>query len=249
MILLFGFSAFGCHIKTDKPNFSLSLEESNDNALDLIKAKFEESSVNVINSEKLITEAFNLLETLLQNPKNDVISSDKILTLSKNINIYEKLDSRIIQYTQPSEIFGNSGKNTWQLFNYQLKHIAFTLFKNKPLNLEHFVVNKLDDRILLYTFGNNYEFNKHKVYINEYEIYNGNIKEKNNLLDSSIVNDKWGIDTENNILYSKAGYSLFVESATDDAKEVTIQGVSSDPSLDNITLKLYLSENGAYAPK
>ncbi|WP_131464507.1 hypothetical protein [Acetivibrio straminisolvens] len=197
-----------------------------------------------IDSEKYTEDALDLLVELLSKANPQDISSESISKLSDRIRIHENNNSRIIEYRQSPEDFGNSGRRTWKVFQYYAGNSVFMIEKNMPYDLEFYRVINIDNKPVLYTYVRNFEVNQHKVHIFAYTFSNQSITKINSIDFESIDTNLWGYDKEKNMLWSKKCHSTFIESVSLDGKEVVIKGWDTDGN--ECFLNFKLKDEGVY---
>ncbi|MFZ5967576.1 MAG: hypothetical protein ACOYVK_10430 [Bacillota bacterium] len=207
-----------------------------------IKLDLEKVCKEPQNAEMLIDSAFADLAQALQ---QEDIAADKIRELSTGIKIIENSESRIIQYTQPPEVFGNSGKSSWQLFQYKPQKLAFVIEKNVPLDIQAYRIIKEDNVDYLYTYCVNYEVNIHRISIKRSKIGKDGLIPEMVTMEINNNDALWGYDKTSNTIYSRTGYTLSINNVSENGKIVSIGGIRADTN-GQIELKLRLSEHGIY---
>ncbi|HHV30515.1 hypothetical protein [Acetivibrio mesophilus] len=209
-----------------------------------IKNLLDKAKEPSIDSEKYTEDALNQLVELLKKANPQDISSENISQLSEWIRIHESNNSRIIEYRQSPEDFGNSGRSTWKVFQYYPDNSIFMIEKNMPYDLEFYRIIDIDNKPLLYTYVRNFEVNQHKVHIFAYTFDNQSITNINSIDFESIDTDLWGYDKDRSMLWSKKSHSTFIGSVSSDGKEVVIKGWDTDGS--EHFLNLELNDEGVY---
>lgn len=208
-----------------------------------IKNLFDKAKKTSIDTEKYIEDALDQLKEFLSKTNPQDISNESISKLSDRILIHENIDSRIIEYMQSPEEFGNSGKASWKIFQYYPSNNIFIIEKNMPYSLQFFRIINIDNKPILYTYENNFETNQHKVTIFAYTFNHKSITNINSIDFESIDTNLWDYNKDISMLWSKKCSSTYIESVSADGKEVILKGLSD---VGEYTLNLDLTDDGLY---
>lgn len=189
----------GCAIRSDEKNQAVEIQE--------IKRSFQkidEHSVEPSIASGTIHEFVSLLN------KYD-ISTDAISGISTNLHVMDQGNIKLIQYIQPPELYGNSGKNSWLIVKY--KNIASLIQKEVPYNLVTFKTKRIEDSTYLYTFSYNFQVNIHGIVAQRYKL-DQPPAEENAIQLHTLPKNLFKFDEET--VYYRDNRSLIIDTVSDD---------------------------------
>ncbi|WP_432409205.1 hypothetical protein [Wukongibacter sp. M2B1] len=194
-----------------------------------------------ISSDKMANEAIKALKDYLESNK---LTSEDIKRISSNITTFKNDDVCIIEYRQPPDLYGNSGRSSWKILQFKNNKPIVVFEKNRPLDLIGFKVIEGNKDDILFTYNENHEVNHRKIQVLAYNVTDNKIEDRQSLNKSDLSSDIWEIDVSAGLIWNRNNFSIYIDNISQDGKEVLL--VSVDGQGNKQKLLLSLDKNNQY---
>jgi hypothetical protein len=208
------------------------------NKLLKIEEKFNDIDEKYFSNE-ISNEAVIMLRDYLA---VDELSTGDIKKISRNIKVFEDFYARIIEYSQPPNLHGNSGRSSWKILESNDGQIVI-FEKDKPINLIKYKIIETENKPILFAYNENHQVNHRKIQMFSYEITDDGIKERKALSDIDMESNEWEIIEEQGLIWNKNNYSIYVDNIMGNG-EITISSINEQGNKQKLILTL--NENNQY---
>lgn len=194
--------------------------------------------------EKAIDNAFDEIIEYLYHTNDPQSLIRKLNEGIEGFRLLESNTSFIIGYTSSPDLFGESGKSSWYLLYLKEKSKASVILRNVPINIEHLRDISINNSACIAVYGYNYAVNKHRAYINAYEIGEKGITEVQSVFCGGGNVPQWNYDNNEKLIYTVGEYSTYIQDISEDGNEVVIKELRPEDNDNTLVLKLKLTEDG-----
>ena len=242
------------NISGDEDSLSTNNEILNEVKTNIDKAHEVGKNVDILEADKYIDDAMELLEQYLSDNDADSKDIDFIDNIS-GIRVSEYSEYTLFEYSKSDYQYGYGrlgNYTSWKVIKYKPYNLVDIFEKNGPLllSLEHRLVT-VDGNPMLFIYGKGRWEGSREVVINAYKIEENGVTKVQPIKYDSDDEGLW-ICKESGSIRTKpvdalGGFYIKFKSISEDAKEVEISARETlDVDTTTHILELNLNENGQY---